>query len=360
MPAPSPLQIVAEFVPLSEQDAATALTSGYDLDVVQLDRLPTERDDTFRVHTPHGQVVAKFAHPLDDAEELHEQITTLTALAREHPALPVQRVVPARDGQLLTRIIDGVGQVRQLRVLTYLEGELFGARARPLSAVHTVGALHAQLAVAITAIGDTAQPPLLGAATPWNLLSVEHYGPLVDAIIDSDVRREAAGVVARFVQAGLARARALPAVLAHNDMHGDNVLVSVEPGVVTGVLDFGDMTRTPRVADLAVAASYARGRAQSTHEPWAAARAYVCGYESEQPLSDDEHCLLPELVLLRLAQRAILNSAIAAANPTATHYASRNLSAIGRDLRELGAVIPSSLITLPCQEHRRDSNRGMT
>jgi len=150
-------------------------------------------------------------------------------------------------------------------------------------------------------------------------------------------------VIERVSDAVLPRLIALPAPLAHNDLHSDNVLVSSEPFAVTGVLDFGDMTRTPRVADLAVAASYSRGRVAERHEPWAAAHSYVSGYEAEQPLTDDEHALLPELVLLRLAQRGILNSAIAAANPAAAPYASRNLSAIARDLRELGARIPPAI-----------------
>jgi len=343
VPAPESLQLVAEFTPLSERRAAELLAHTHGLEVHAIARLATERDDTFRVRTDRGLVVAKFAHPLDDASELGDQLTVLGALAHEHPDLPVQRIVPGRDGAALVSVDDEAGAARLLRVLTHLDGELLGSAPRELAALRSLGSLHARLARAIATIGDAANPPLQGAATPWNLLAVDQYAPLVTTIDDDSLRAEAQSVIDRVTDSLLPRARSLPALLAHNDLHGDNVLVRPEPFAVTGVLDFGDMTRTPRVADLAVAASYARGRAAASPGPWNAARAYVAGYEAVHPLDDDERALLPELVLLRLAQRGILNCAIAAANPAAAGYSSRNLGAITRDLRELGASIPSTI-----------------
>jgi len=343
VPAPSLLHLTAPFAPLGAARAATLLAETHGLAVQRIDRLATERDDTFRVLTDHARLVAKFAHPLDSAAVLGDQVAVLDALARAHPELPVQRVLPARDGALLVSVDDEAGRPRLLRVLSFLEGEPLSAAPRSLTAMGALGGLHARLATAIAAIGDAAHPPVQGAPTPWNLLAVERYGPLAGGLADTALRREVEGVIERVQRDVLPRARALPALLAHNDLHGDNVLARDEPFAITGVLDFGDMTRTPRVADLAVAASYARGRVGSAAEPWAAARAYVAGYEAEQPLTAEEHALLPELVVLRVAQRAILNSGVAAANPAAAQYASRNLSAIARDLRELGARIPRTI-----------------
>lgn len=343
MPAPSPLPLTAAFIALSAENAGRLLARTHDIAAEALTRLPTERDDTFLVRTEHGLLVAKFAHPLDEPRHLHDQLAVLEGLAREHPELPVQRIIPTIEGALVARVTDDAGQERQLRVLTYLDGEPLGAAPRSLPAMHTLGALHARLAAAIADIGDTAHPPLMGSPTPWNLLNLDHYAPLLDTIRDDELRDNASRVVDEARDAVLPAARALPALLAHNDLHGDNVLVRSEPFAITGVLDFGDMTRTPRAADLAVAASYARGRVGDAGAPWDAARAYVAGFETVQPLTADEHALVPGLVVLRVAQRAILNSAIAAANPAAEKYASRNLSAIARDVRELRASIPSTI-----------------
>ncbi len=337
------MQLTAEYVPLTEGAAAALIARSHGLDIVQIERLATERDDTFRLQTSTGRLIAKFAHPLDEWSVLHDQVAVLHGLARTAPELPVQRVVPSLSAEPLVRVRDESGAPRLLRVLTFLDGEMLGARPRPLDAIMELGALHARLGAAIDAIGAEAHPPLRGSSTPWNLLSVDEFAPRIDAIADPAVRREVASVLARTELDGLVLLRALPTLLAHNDLHGDNILVRTEPFAVTGILDFGDMCRTPRVADLAVAASYARGSALATAEPWGAARAYVSGFERVQPLTDVERALLPQLVLLRLAQRAILNSAIAASNPAARGYASRNLRVIARDLRELGASIPTMI-----------------
>ena len=346
MPAPSPSHLVAPFTAVDAERVATLLRATHTLEAVSLERLATERDDTFRVRTADGlTVVAKLAHPLDDPRVLADQVAVLAGLEREHPTLPTPRVVPARDGALLVMVETDDGP-RGLRVLSHLEGATLGSAARTLDDLHAVGVLHAQLARAIAAVGDAADSPLRGAPTPWNLLALEAYAAS-EAIADAAVRADADAVIAMARDAVLPLARTLPARLAHNDLHGDNVLVhpsaAGRPLRVTGVLDFGDMTRTPRVADLAVAASYARGRVGTSGPAWQAASAYVAGYESIEPLDEAEHALLPHLVLLRLAQRAVLNSRIAAANPAAADYASRNLSAIARDLRELGASIPTRI-----------------
>ena len=349
MTAPSASQLIAAYSPLSETTASALLVESHGVSVERIDRLATERDDSFRIDTAHGAVVvAKFAHPLDDSRALHDQVAVLDTLAREHAEFPVQRVLPALDGTLISRVTDDAGQHRWVRVLSYLEGELLGASARSLSDMRALGAFHARFAAAIADIGDSFDQSLSGAETPWNLRRFHDYASLLDDLApDKDLHLEVTRVLERIRRHALPRLLDLPCVLAHNDLHGDNVLVSSDPFAVTGVLDFGDMTRTPRVADLAVATSYARGRVPTAGEPWAAAHAYVSGYESERRLSDLERALLPELVLLRLAQRAIVNSAIASANPTASPYASRNLRAIGRDLRELGASIPTTIGDTP-------------
>lgn len=348
MPAPSPSHLVAPFTAVGPDRAAALLRATHGLAVASIERLATERDDTFRVRTAGGPgvVVAKLAHPLDDPRVLADQVAVLAGLEREHADLPTPRALPALDGALLVMVETEDGP-RGLRVLSHLDGETLGSAPRTLDDLRAIGALHARLARAIAAIGDAADPPLQGAPTPWNLLALDAYAALLDAVADTGLRDAAAEVVAMARDAVLPLARALPARLAHNDLHGDNVLVHPGPAgaplTVTGVLDFGDMTRTPRAADLAVAASYARGRVGEAGPPWQAARAYVAGYESVEPLDEGEHAMLPRLVLLRVAQRAILNSSIAAANPAAAEYASRNLSAIARDLGELGASIPTRI-----------------
>lgn len=345
--------LTAPFARIDDELAGSLLEQHYGWRPRSLRRLATERDDTFRVSTPHGDVVAKFAHPDDPASELADQVTVLERLETEHPELPVQRLVRGLDGHSLHEVRDPEGRSRRLRVLRFVEGEALGVAHRDDAALHSLGGLHARLARAIAGVGASASSthPLRGATTAWNLLTAAELPPLLPTINDPEVRGRVARILDDALEHTVPAAATLPPQLAHNDLHGDNVLVSATPFTVLGVLDFGDMCRTPRVADLAVALSYSRGyRAPGNAEhPWAAARAQLAGLEAEHPLTDDERRLLPRLVLLRLAQRAVLNSAIAAANESTisrngtADYARRNLGRLAIDLHDLAETAPDTL-----------------
>src|SRR6185295_9073524 len=70
----------------------------------------------------------------------------------------------------------------------------------------------------------------------------------------------------------------LPAQIIHNDANDYNVLVAGrpdEPDRAVGLIDFGDLVFTARVAEVAIAAAYAMLPAA---DPLAAAAAVVAGY----------------------------------------------------------------------------------
>jgi Ser/Thr protein kinase RdoA (MazF antagonist) len=80
----------------------------------------------------------------------------------------------------------------------------------------------------------------------------------------------------------------LRAQVVHNDMGRANVLVD-DSGAVSGIIDFGDMTHTALVCDLAVAmADVLNGRADAMR----AAPAVIAGYRSVTPLEPEEAAVL--------------------------------------------------------------------
>src|SRR5439155_14117802 len=99
----------------------------------------------------------------------------------------------------------------------------------------------------------------------------------------------------------LARQRAQ---IIHNDMSLDNVLVD-GGGRITGITDFGDMTHTALVCDLAVAVSdVLDGRPDSLD----VAGAMIQGYQSVTPLEEDERELLADLVATRSAIAIVISA----------------------------------------------------
>jgi 4-aminobutyrate aminotransferase-like enzyme/Ser/Thr protein kinase RdoA (MazF antagonist) len=88
----------------------------------------------------------------------------------------------------------------------------------------------------------------------------------------------------------------LPHQVIHNDANEHNVLVG-EDGLVTGLIDFGDVVHSARVCGLAIAAAYAM---QNTADPARAVVPVVRGYHEVTPLREDELEVLFGLIRARL------------------------------------------------------------
>ncbi|WP_028063357.1 aminotransferase class III-fold pyridoxal phosphate-dependent enzyme [Solirubrobacter soli] len=88
----------------------------------------------------------------------------------------------------------------------------------------------------------------------------------------------------------------LPHQVIHNDANEHNVLVG-DDGIVTGLIDFGDVVYSARVCGLAIAAAYAM---QGAADPARAVVPVVRGYHEVTPLREDELEVLYPLIRARL------------------------------------------------------------
>src|SRR4029079_10025912 len=104
-------------------------------------------------------------------------------------------------------------------------------------------------------------------------------------------------VLERFAERVLARLRDLPAQAIHNDANEHNVLVG-EDGRVSGLIDFGDLCRAPRVCGLAVACAYAM---TALAVPEREVLPLVAGYHEVAPLRAEELALVRDLVRAQMA-----------------------------------------------------------
>lgn len=271
--------LVQPFERVDPTAVSELLRDAWGLSVTQLTLLDTERDDTFRVDLHDGVVLAKVAHPADAPELLGLQDAALEA-ARDLPVPVLRRTLDGRA----SCAIDG----RILRVLSWVPGEIAGENL-PLVAG---GGLLGRLSAALREVDLPAGDRILA----WDLRQVPGLAEYTDEPLLSDA-------IARFAAEVSPVLDALPRQLAHNDFHPWNVLVDGS-GAISGVLDFGDVVRTPRVCDVGVALGYLI----PDDGPGAAVReAFVAGFESVVPLTEVERQLLPALVVGRELQRIIIN-----------------------------------------------------
>jgi Ser/Thr protein kinase RdoA (MazF antagonist) len=290
--------LVAPFARMTPAEATTLLTEQFGVAAARLERLDTERDDSFRVELASGEaVLLKVAHPDDDAEVIAMQLAAMRHVAAA--GLPVQRVLggPATVGG------------RVARLLSWLPGTLAREHAPSAEQLVAAGRMLGRLSAAMA---DFAHPAA-SRALAWDL---QHVGslPPTDAT---------AAVIERFRRVVGPALAGLPHQVIHNDFHPGNLLVDpAHPDYIVGILDFGDVVHSARVCDLGVALAYLSPGTGTVLE---ASRPFVAGFDAVTPLLDAEKALIPDLVTGRLVQRMLLNSALS----TATDRAVRNPVAPG-------------------------------
>ena len=343
MPAalPSDGSLAAPFVRLDAERAVAIARELFGVDVTGAQRLDTERDDTFLVRGHSGAFVLKVAHPVDDPAVIDLQSRALGHASRADPALPLPRLVASRSGALQPVVRGAESEPRVARLLTYLPGRTLDYGATTASQRRAIGAAVARLSWALRDFDH----PSAGRVLAWDLQRLGTLRPLLPHVPHGAPRDLAAAELDRFdehVGADLAETRQQ---VVHQDVNADNLLVDASAdGFVTGILDFGDVVRSSVVGDLAVAMSYAVGAGGSLErgavEVWDAPYDLARGFEEVRPLTAPERRLLPSLVRARLAQRLILNSWLAAADPANAAYTLRSIDQAARSLARLASTPP--------------------
>jgi Ser/Thr protein kinase RdoA (MazF antagonist) len=146
---------------------------------------------------------------------------------------------------------------------------------------------------------------------PWDVQHAASARPMTSAIGDRAARAAVTAVLDRFDAAVAPRWSLLRAQIIHGDLTSDNVLAD-DGGLITGIVDFGDMTHSALVADLAsVLDSLGTGR--RGEEMFRVARLVIDGYERVMPLEPLELELMGELWAARAAVTVAIGSWRAAA-----------------------------------------------
>ena len=283
-------ELVEPFERLPEEAAADLLGAQWNLEPTVLERLETERDDTFRFDAHGASYVLKVAHPGDDHAVIDLQLAALAHAAATDPGLPLQRVVPARDGSRWV-VIDG----RAARVFAWMDGTLACGGEPTHAQLRATGRMLGRLNLALRGFEHAAS----GRQLAWDL---QRLPALRELATDSPAVLE---IIDRFEAEVLPVLERMPRQVIHNDFHPGNLLVDTsDEGYITGILDFGDVVHSARVNDLGVALAYL----PMGSSPSEAALPFVDGFESVVPLLPEERVLLPHLVSARLVQRRLLNA----------------------------------------------------
>ncbi|CAH2599964.1 Phosphotransferase [Rhodovastum atsumiense] len=299
-----------------------------------------ERDRNFRL-TPSGEapVLVKFAHPEESAGITNFQTEALLHLEAADPTLPVPRMRRSRDGATSVRHPLRDGRHSLLRVLSFLPGQPMppGADAAGGQA-HALGMLTARLDRALEGFAHAADRRRL----LWDLREAPGLRPLLDEVADPALRDLAAAALARFEAEAAPLLARLPTQVIHNDLNPHNVLVDPEDsGRLTGIIDFGDMVRAPRLQEIATTAAYLL---RAGNAPFAGPAAFLAGYRRVLPVPPAEAAMLPALIATRMTMTVLITSWRARRQPENAAYILRNVPGARAGLESLARLPLTALL----------------
>jgi 4-aminobutyrate aminotransferase-like enzyme/Ser/Thr protein kinase RdoA (MazF antagonist) len=263
--------------------------------------LASERDQNFRLDDPQGRsFLFKISNPADDASVIQFQTEALLHIARQDPELPVPRVLPTLNGTHWGEVTGPDGRTHLVRLFSFLPGRTPHTTELGPRALHELGSIVARLGRALRGFFH----PASGYDILWDLKQAPRLRPLLHHVRDPERRAAVERVLDRFDARVAPVLPGLRAQVIHNDTSLDNVLVD-ERGRITGIVDFGDMTHTALVCDLAVAlADVLDGRPDALE----VAADMIASYVSVTPLEGQEATILGDLVATRVATAIVISA----------------------------------------------------
>lgn len=280
--------------------------------------LTSERDLTVRLDAEDGaRFVLKIANAAEDPGVSEFQNRALEHLARTVPDVPASRLVRTLDGAP-EFFAPCDGEHHFTRLLTWLPGRpLFGAARTP-----------AQMLALGTALGRLAKGladfshPAAEHEIVWDIRRSPGLLQHTRYVADPALRARVTRIFEAFRDEIAPREDALRMQVVHNDFNPFNLLVDeADTDRLTGILDFGDLVRTPAIYDLAIASAYQVADEGHPFEPVAA---LVSAYHAVHPVPEAELDLLPQLVGVRQAMTITIGEWRASRYPENAPYILRN------------------------------------
>lgn len=327
---------------VSEAQAEEILATHYGLQA-RATSLGSQQDKNFVVTGPDGEIagVLKIANPAFNATEIEAQDLAADRIAEAEPSLRIAVPLPNIAGQKctpITGLVDGTAYVRLLRYLP--GGVLMDSGYLSPTAVAGLGEVAARVNRALEGFTH----PGLDRVLQWDL----RYGADVVAELISHVadpsRREQLQEATREASARIASvADDLPRQAVHLDLTNANVVVSRSMGGAPqpdGVIDFGDLSDSWAVSELAITASSVLGHPGT--EPVSILPA-VRAFHAIRPLSTAEVDALWPLLVLRTAVLIVSGAQQAVLDPDNTYLSEQ----AGRERRmfEQATSVPVDVMT---------------
>ncbi|MDC0768736.1 aminotransferase [Streptomyces sp. HD] len=262
--------------------------------------LGSQQDANFLLHADDGTPAAilKIANPAFGTVEIEAQDAAADLIASACPELRIATVLRRPDGSPRRTTVDTENGPAVARLLRHLPGgTLSGPRHLSPGTVAGMGTIAGKVS---TALRDFRHPGL-DRVLQWDPQYADRVVAKLAGHIDEPDRRTAVRTATAEAWAHVQKlAAALPSQAVHLDLTDDNLIRRPDsrPPVPDGVIDFGDVTKSWAVGELAVSlSSMLHHDGIEPHHVLPAVRAF----HAVRPLSAEEAEAVWPLVVLRAA-----------------------------------------------------------
>jgi 4-aminobutyrate aminotransferase-like enzyme/Ser/Thr protein kinase RdoA (MazF antagonist) len=299
---------------VSETQAEHLLSVHYGL-TARAESLGSQQDKNFLVFDLEDRLlgVLKIANPAFTVTELAAQDAAAELISEAEPTLRVAVPLPNLTGEKCTTVTDLLDGTAHVRLLRYLPGgTLVGAGHLSSEVVAGMGELAAKVSRALAGF----RHPGLDRALQWDL---RHGHDVVIALVShvaDPSERDRLTAAAAAASARIAPlADDLPRQAAHIDLTDANIVVTRIDGAAArpdGVIDFGDLSDTWAISELAITLSSVLGHEGTTP---ASILPGIKAFHAIRPLSAAEADALWPLLVLRTAVLIVSGAQQAALDP---------------------------------------------
>lgn len=270
--------------PVDEDAVLALLERDHDMRDAVVSRIPTERDDTFavsrgdRMGSGRPEFILKVEHPAEPYGAILFRARALRCLEISDPSIPATRLLPCREGALVSRL-DSKDGTRWATLTTFLPGRLLARVPRPWTDAlcDGIGETLARIQHVFEGLRDDVDDvpgrvlwdvrllpelaagilPLLGSRFRDRVESGDGGGVDVrTGVRHATAIREAVETAVADYGEVSEMVGSLPVQPCHGDFHPGNLMVEGVPPRLCGVLDFGDMHAMPVVCDLGTCLHY--------------------------------------------------------------------------------------------------------
>lgn len=278
---------------LTTETARLLLKESFGIDG-ELSTLPSYWDQNFRVRTLKDSYVFKISNSLEDLDLLAAQAEALACLQRD--GLPVPHLIADESGaHMVTRVVDG--STHALRLVSFMPGDpMAGINPMTNNLAFDLGVVLGQMDLSLVSF----DAPSLHRAFEWDLpTAAETIRSRTHLVTNTDQADLLNSFVAYFKSTVVDKLQFIPHQVIHGDANDHNVLVTSDPGhrKIAGLIDFGDLMYSVRIAEIATAAAYVM---MDAGDPVGMACSLVAGYHGTNPILEEELDVLEGLILARL------------------------------------------------------------